>query len=191
MTGRLLVAGLIVVVAWAALALSSEQGPSSWLTLARRYGLLAVVPPAVLVFAAAVVFAPRWAAAAAATAVIVVVSNPRRVRWWWRRAVFRARFVSVARACGLANLNDIRSPSWPASATVDIRSERVEYLPTISWGRSSGPNAVAWRLIPARGSTIEAVADAAPALCAALGVEVIIVDASSPSRGFLEARWAS
>jgi hypothetical protein len=124
-----------------------------------------------------------------AVCLTVLVCRPKLLRNVYRRAVLRARWPSVARSCGLGVTNDRRSREWPGGAVVNIAANRVEYLPTLSWGRTSGPGATAWVLRPARGGTIDHVAEAAEALAAALGVARVLVDRQNPSKGFLEVVW--
>jgi hypothetical protein len=131
----------------------------------------------------------RWAATVVAVALTAFVCRPKALRNVWRRAVLRARWPSVARSFGLGITNDRRSRRWPGGAVVTITVERVEYLPTISWGRTSGPGATAWVLRPARGGTIDHVAEAADAVAAALAVARILVDRTTPSKGHLEVVW--
>lgn len=189
MSLRLALIALIVGGAWLALALTSEPGPNSWLTLIRRYGLLVVGPVPFIALAAYLWARPGGAVVVVAVSLTALVCRPKLVRNGWRRAVLRARWPSVARSCGLCVINDRRSGQWPGGAVVTITAERVEYLPTISWGRTSGPGATAWVLRPARGGTVDQVAEAAEALAAGLGVARVLVDRQTPSKGHVEVVW--
>jgi hypothetical protein len=74
---------------------------------------------------------------------------------------------------------------------VTVGSERVEYLPTISWGRALPcGRGVVYRLRPARGGTIGDVALAAERLAAGLRVHRVEVERIRADKGRLVAIWS-
>lgn len=101
-----------------------------------------------------------------------------------RRVVLRARWARVARSCGLAVTRDRRT--WPGQP-----AERVEYLPSISWGRVlPGSRGVRYTVRPARGGTLQDVADAAERLAAALHVHRVELERVRADKGYLTVVWA-
>ena len=95
----------------------------------------------------------------------------------------------MARSCGLGVTNDRRSGEWPGGAVVE-HHRRPRRVPADNLVRSRvRSGATAWVLRPARGGTIDQVAEAAEALAAALGVARVLVDRATPSKGHLEVVW--
>lgn len=127
------------------------------------------------------------------------VGSPARAA---RRGMVRARWQSVARSSGLAVTKDRRSlvagPSLTALLTQPMdraptggpqaRKAPIERLPRLSGGRSSPDKAmVTYRLVPARGQTVEDVAEKAQALADGLGVRRVVVRRVGPAKGELVA----
>ena len=168
----------------------ANQGPSKVLVAWHRYSLtLLVVLPAAL--GGSVLAWLRWPLGRElvivgwALVALWAVWSPTKPLW---RMVLRARWVSVARSCGLANTNDRRGSNWPFDVTVTITNERVEYLPIIKRPKTV-PGGVLYTLIPARGSTINQVAEQEEALAAGLKVSRVMVERTSPSRGLITFLW--
>jgi hypothetical protein len=121
-----------------------------------------------------------WLLVLAVVAGALALSTPWRLI---RRCVLRARWASVARSCGLAVTRDRRSKGG--------ETHRVEYLPTIRWGRAlPGGGGVHYRLRPARGGTIGDVAEAAERLAAGLHVHRVEVERIRADKGRMVAIWS-
>lgn len=177
--------------AWHAI---SQPGPNRWLTLIRRYGIgLCALTVATVAAALAAVLAPRAAASAvlllAATITAVSALTGGSLRSGARRIVLRAQWPSVARACSLAVTKDRRPQEWPAETVLQgLNTNIVESLPILSRGRGF-PGGCSWRVTPARGSTIDAIANASEALAAAWRVGLVEVERHTASRGTLTVTW--
>lgn len=175
-----------------------EPGPAAVAVLARRYGaapfLAAPVWAAWIVAGArdlhGTLLATGTIAVAAAGLAWLAGSGPRS---WWRalrRIVLRVRWTSAARACELCVVE--RRPAGLAGADTSTITSRVEleHTPAIWHGRALTDGAgVAYRVSPARGSSIDAIAAQAEQLAAALHVARVIVHRRAPDRGDLEIVW--
>lgn len=150
-----------------------------------------------------------WLIGAAATAVLVWrtlvrgrfdVGSPARAV---RRGLLRARWSSVARSSGLAITKDRRSLAGPPGGLVALLSGpmdkapssssqagkvTVERLPRLRAGRASPDKlTVTYRVKPARGQTVEDIADKADALADALHVPRVVVRRIPGNQGELTA----
>lgn len=120
------------------------------------------------------------------------------------RGLVRARWQSVARSSGLAVVRDrggalgAGAPSLGHVLTGDLtrrqggqqlaRRPPVERLPRLRAGHASPDRlTVTWRVTPARGQTVEDVADKAQALADGLGVDRVVVRRVGPAAGELTA----
>lgn len=180
-------------------AVLTDPGPVRPVTLIRRYGwAVNALVVAVLLTALTAIVWPRQVAAAGITALVVgpgIAALLGRNPWLLvRRVALRSRWPSVARACRLANREDVRSDELGSSVVVSLSSDRVEYLPTLSHGRALPADAgVTYRLTTARGGTIGEVANEAEPLAAALRVALVTVhrNPDRPDRGTIDIYWSA
>jgi hypothetical protein len=193
MTQLLVIAGTAGFGLWLLYTELATPGPSRLTTAIRRYGIAPYLVGLALL--AGLLCAVLFPGARANIASLAVLAIPTwmlaNVRWHlFRRTVLRARWVSVARSCGLGVTRDIRGRQWPFDASVTIGNDRVEYLPVITRPRSVPGVGVRYRLSPARGGTLGQVAEAAESLAAGLNVQRVEVTRVTPSRGELLAVWS-
>jgi hypothetical protein len=184
----LLLAGLVGAGLWLLFAELATPGPSRFTTAVRRYGIWPYLTVVVLLGGVVVfVVRPGWRDHLLS---LIVLAIPAVIAASYRRqllarAVLRARWPSVARSAGLGVLRDIRGRSWPFDSTVTLGNEHVEHLPIISRPRPVPGVGISYRLTPARGGTLDQVAQASEALAAGLRVQRVEVTRTTPSRGQL------
>lgn len=191
---------VVLLLAGGVLLALEEPGPNPGVVLLRRYGIGPVFGLIAAFGVLALVATGHSAGFVVGLVVLVWIGVVSLIGGWLtmglierglRRMVLRSRWPSVARSCGLAVTKDRRSRSWPGGDTVTLGSERVEWLPQISWGRAlPGHRGVVFRLRPARGGTLADVGEAAERLAAGLHVHRVEVERRRADLGRLIVVWS-